>query len=153
MVNLNSICANYEILLIMHYNGTFDKMKNINITLLEQFQNQIENSRKRSNRYHYMSSHILAWYTHSNKEWRVKTSLMGPNFPSYCNGAVIQVFSTYREHSKVVANYESGVRGVVFYATFNNNSYIVVVSFIGGGNWSTWRKPTTCRKSLTHFFI
>jgi hypothetical protein len=59
---------------------------------------------------------------------------MGPNFPSYCNGAVIQVFSTYREHSKVVANYESGVRGVVFYATFNNNSYIVVVSFIGGGN-------------------
>ena len=53
MVNLNSICANYEILLIMHYNGTSekmkninngtsDKMKNINITLLEQFQNQIE---------------------------------------------------------------------------------------------------------------
>jgi hypothetical protein len=30
MVNLNSICANYEILLIMHYNGTSDKMKNIN---------------------------------------------------------------------------------------------------------------------------
>jgi hypothetical protein len=28
-------------------------------------------------------------------------------------------------------------------------SYIVTVSFIGGGNWSTQRKPPTCRKSKT----
>ena len=28
-------------------------------------------------------------------------------------------------------------------------SYIVAVSFIGGGNWSIRRKPPTCRKSLT----
>jgi len=28
---------------------------------------------------------------------------------------------------------------------------IVAVSFIGGGNRSTWRKPTTCRKSQTKF--
>ena len=28
-------------------------------------------------------------------------------------------------------------------------SYIVVVSFIGGGNWITQRKPLTSRKSLT----
>jgi len=27
-------------------------------------------------------------------------------------------------------------------------SYIIVVSFIGGGNQSAWRKPTTCSKSL-----
>ena len=27
--------------------------------------------------------------------------------------------------------------------------YIVAVSVIGGGNRSTWRKPPTCRKSLT----
>jgi hypothetical protein len=27
----------------------------------------------------------------------------------------------------------------------------VTVSFIGGGNWSTQRKPPTCRKSLTNF--
>jgi len=27
----------------------------------------------------------------------------------------------------------------------------VAVSFIGGGNWITWRKPSTCRKSLTNF--
>ena len=31
-------------------------------------------------------------------------------------------------------------------------SYIVAVSFIGGGNWRTQRKPSTCRKSLTNFY-
>ena len=30
-------------------------------------------------------------------------------------------------------------------------SYIVAVSFIDGGNQSTWGKPPTCRKSLTNF--
>ena len=30
-------------------------------------------------------------------------------------------------------------------------SYIVAVSFIAGGNRSTWRKPLTCRKSVTNF--
>ena len=30
-------------------------------------------------------------------------------------------------------------------------SYIVAISFICGGNWSTRRKPPTCRKSLTNF--
>jgi hypothetical protein len=30
-------------------------------------------------------------------------------------------------------------------------SYIVAVSFTGGGNQSTWRKTQTCRKSLTNF--
>jgi len=29
---------------------------------------------------------------------------------------------------------------------------MVAVSFIGGGNRSTQRKPTTCRKSITNFF-
>jgi len=29
--------------------------------------------------------------------------------------------------------------------------YIVAVSFIGGGNRSTRRKPPTCRKSLANF--
>jgi hypothetical protein len=45
------------------------------------------------------------------------------------------------------------VRVIVFNATFNNISlsYIVVVSFIGGGNRSAWRKPPTSRKSLTNF--
>ena len=38
---------------------------------------------------------------------------------------------------------------IVFKATFNNiSTYIVAVSFIGGGNLRTRRKPLTCRKSL-----
>jgi len=37
---------------------------------------------------------------------------------------------------------------MMFNATFNN---IVAVSFIGGGNQSTQRKPPTCSKSLTNF--
>ena len=28
----------------------------------------------------------------------------------------------------------------------------MAVSFIGGGNWSTQRKPLTCRKSLTNYY-
>ena len=41
---------------------------------------------------------------------------------------------------------------MVFNATFNKYfSYIMVVSFIGGGNRSFRREPPTCRKSLTNF--
>jgi hypothetical protein len=32
-------------------------------------------------------------------------------------------------------------------------SYIMVVSFIDGGYLSTWRKPPTCRKSLTKWCL
>jgi hypothetical protein len=40
---------------------------------------------------------------------------------------------------------------MVFNATFNNIfSYIVAVSFIGGGNRSTQRKPLTCHKAAYH---
>ena len=41
-------------------------------------------------------------------------------------------------------------------ATFNTIhmfSYIVAVSFIGGGNWSTQRKPPTCRTFLERKMI
>ena len=42
------------------------------------------------------------------------------------------------------------VMGVmVLNPTFNNAIYIMGVSFIGGGNRSTWEK--TCRMSLTNF--
>jgi len=41
---------------------------------------------------------------------------------------------------------------MVFNATFQQYfSYIVAVSFIGGGNGSTRRKPPTYRKVLTNF--
>ena len=43
---------------------------------------------------------------------------------------------------------------MVLNATFNNHqlyfSNIVAVSYIGGGNRRTWRKPPTCCKSLTN---
>ena len=46
---------------------------------------------------------------------------------------------------------------MVFNATFNNIFvfqlyYMVAVSFIGGGNRSTYIKPPTCRKSLTNLY-
>ena len=43
-------------------------------------------------------------------------------------------------------------RVIAFNATFKKYfSYIVAVSFIGGGNWSNRRKLPTCSKSLTNF--
>jgi hypothetical protein len=35
--------------------------------------------------------------------------------------------------------------------TYVHGLYIVAVSFNGGGNWRTGRKPPTCRKSLINF--
>ena len=40
---------------------------------------------------------------------------------------------------------------MVFNASQQYLSYIVAVSSIGVRNWSTQRKPPTCRKSLTNF--
>ena len=52
-------------------------------------------------------------------------------------------------------HYLTTVWVMVFNATFNNISvsYNVEVSFIGGGNRSTWRKPQTCpshKQTLSH---
>ena len=45
---------------------------------------------------------------------------------------------------------ELGLR--VFDITINKISVISLQSvYFGGGNWSTRRKPPTCRKSLTNF--
>jgi len=44
---------------------------------------------------------------------------------------------------------QSGIMTMVFNAIYYF-SYIVAVSFIGGGNRSTRRKPPTYRKSLTN---
>jgi hypothetical protein len=61
---------------------------------------------------------------------------------------------------KIVNDYQLGLL-LVFNATFNKISVIiVVVSFIGDGNQSTWIiisllytwiKPPTCHKSLTNY--
>ena len=42
---------------------------------------------------------------------------------------------------------------IVFNAIQQYFSYIVAVSFTGGGNRSTQRKPSTCRQSLTNYHI
>jgi hypothetical protein len=43
---------------------------------------------------------------------------------------------------------ENGVIIMVFNAPFNNISVILWVRFIGGRNWCTWRKQSTCRKYI-----
>jgi hypothetical protein len=54
-------------------------------------------------------------------------------------------------------NSTSGVKiGWLVHGVFKRHfqqyvSYIVAVSFIGGGNQGTRRKPPTCRKLLTNF--
>jgi hypothetical protein len=45
------------------------------------------------------------------------------------------------------------VRVMVFNATSKNICYILVVSFIGGGNRSIRRKPLNYRKSLINFIL
>ena len=48
-------------------------------------------------------------------------------------------------------SYRVRFRVIVFNTTFNSISAILKISFIGGGNQSTRRKPLTCRKSLANF--
>jgi len=45
----------------------------------------------------------------------------------------------------------SRVRVMMFNVSQQHLSYIVVASFIGGGNWNTWKKPLTCCRSQTNF--
>ena len=52
----------------------------------------------------------------------------------------------YRQYCRVYSS--KRVRLMVFYATFNNISVVVAVSFIGGGNMSIRKKPPTCRKLI-----
>jgi hypothetical protein len=51
--------------------------------------------------------------------------------------------------------FQTFIGGGLWFMVFNVLSTIFQlyrgVSFIGGGNWSTWRKPPTCHKSLTNF--
>jgi len=62
-----------------------------------------------------------------------------------------QIASISAKHIRVATTLWVWV--ILYNVTFfsQNFSYIMTVSFIGGGNQSTWRKPLTCRKSLTNF--
>jgi hypothetical protein len=80
---------------------------------------------------------------------------------TYYGTILVQISSVLVIRANLTNNYNEwtifvlqGYRFMVFNATSNNISvitYIVVVSFIGEGNWSTRKKPPTCRKSLTNF--
>ena len=54
-----------------------------------------------------------------------------------------QIIGSYQSSEKILR-----VRAMVFNASFNNifDSYIMAVSFIGGGNQSILRKSLTCHK-------
>jgi hypothetical protein len=47
--------------------------------------------------------------------------------------------------------YQVGVRVMAFNEFQQYFSYIMAVSFISGGNWSTRRKLPACRKPSTNF--
>jgi hypothetical protein len=66
---------------------------------------------------------------------------------------VIDFTSAYTFFSCTSASMDSKWGGgvTVFNVTFYIFCYVMTVSFIGGGNWSTGRKPPTCPKSLTNF--
>ena len=49
------------------------------------------------------------------------------------------------------SNDKIGLWLMVFYTTSTIFQLYHGSQFIGGGNQSTWRKPPTCRKSLTNF--
>ena len=61
----------------------------------------------------------------------------------------------------LVNNYKESPQKLVFYFLVEGYgvychfqqyfSYIVAVSFIGGGNQSSWRKQPSCSKSLTNY--
>ena len=71
---------------------------------------------------------------------------------TFSNISVILQATTTAVLHLIKINENIGVAVMVFNATFNNiSSYFVAVSFIGGGNWSTRRKPLTCHKSPTNF--
>ena len=80
---------------------------------------------------------------------------MNQNFAQDNTGDMGQMFG---DNSQQVTIPKDGLQSrfkhkVVFDSDFQQYfSYIVAVSFIGGGNWSTWRKPLTCRKSMTNFY-
>ena len=68
-----------------------------------------------------------------------------------CDRSVLAM--TFKGKSRVIKPERSKwvwVYGIYRYSQ-QHFSYIVVFSFIDGGNWSTKRKQPTCRKSLTNF--
>ena len=73
--------------------------------------------------------------------------------PMSVNRSVLQTIGCYWLHKIFMDRFYLGLWCLrPLLAIFQYTKYIMAVSFIGGGNWSTRRKPLTCRKLLTNFF-
>jgi uncharacterized membrane protein (DUF485 family) len=59
-------------------------------------------------------------------------------------------FFKLKEKKEKFKDFESVLK-TIFIVIQQYFSYIVVASFIGGGNQSPWRNPLTCLKLLTNF--
>ena len=87
--------------------------------------------------------------------WAHRISLTPPLFievPVLYRYAFVLCGSFHNNSICTKSCYRSVVEYISQYNFQQFFSYIVAVSFIGGGNRSTRRKPLTCRKSLTNFY-
>jgi hypothetical protein len=67
------------------------------------------------------------------------------HFCKYCVRTVM-----WRRNVALNLNFNDTKHYSHYHAKNFQGVYVAAVSFIGGGNLSTWRKPLTCRKSLTN---
>jgi hypothetical protein len=74
-------------------------------------------------------------------------------YPTKCKTKLISCFRANREKETLERKISSMVRagGPSAGPSVGPSSYIMVVSFIGGGKRRTQRKPLTYHKSLTNF--
>jgi len=94
-------------------------------------------------KYHNPNPHLLGFISYHNVKHVCRTEKRGS---TYC----IIVLLIYKDHI-ITADIYCQWRVMVFNNFQQYFSYIVAVSFIGGGYRSIRRKPPTCHKSLTNF--
>ena len=85
-----------------------------------------------------------------NRQWRKWRALTESLVDDQVSVSLVPKTGIVIENHCPVASHQ-GLRVMVFNALQQYFSYIVEVSFIGGVNQSTRRKPPTFRKSLTNF--
>ena len=66
-------------------------------------------------------------------------------------GTCNQVSTKTNEHNINLHRFKFGLVGFMVFSTTFNNMSVISISFIGGGNQRTPRKPPTGRKLLTNF--
>ena len=88
----------------------------------------------------------------------VSTNKTYHGMPKFSAAWEVNIFFILAQNSNLDTAYYPGKKseyGWLVYGVEHHfqqySSYIVLVSFIGWGNWSIRRKPQTCGKSLTNF--